>query len=260
MVGVTDDKAFEAARARVRLLEQTVAELRNQLASRATPGRAAVAERAAGDSRPRRVSMRPPAARSEPDPAVFELNAALDAVRRELEARTRERDEARMASSRRESEVEALHAERDRALAASSKWANEIEALRTDRDETRSNHRALEQERDKLRARVASLEAQIEVDRAKPTKASVRPAKRNSAEIEAQNTRVQALERQLDALRVAWKASEERAQALESKLKQVRSVETVAILRAAADRAGELARLLEGAASKLKADDPSARP
>jgi predicted RNase H-like nuclease (RuvC/YqgF family) len=110
-----------------------------------------------------------------------------------------------------------------------------------------------------LRSRVASLEAQLEDERGKQAKAPAKPARRNTAELESQTARVQALERQLEALRAAWKSSEERAQGLETKLKQARSVDTVAILRAAADRAGELARLLDGAALKLKPDDPIPR-
>jgi multidrug resistance efflux pump len=253
---VTDDKALEAARARVRLLEQTISELRAQLATRSPSRAGPTADRGAGD-RSRRTSLRAPPLRTEPNPAVSELHAALEARRRDLEARTHERDEARAMAAKREAELVAVRAERDSAVAISREREREITMLRRDVDEARAKLHAIEADRDQLRAEVASLDAQIEADRAKA--ANVKPARRNTAELEAQTMRVQALERQLDALRAAWKSSEERVQAAEAKLKQVRSVDTVAVLRAAADRAGELARLLEGAAVKLDPDDPKVR-
>jgi DNA repair exonuclease SbcCD ATPase subunit len=251
---VTDDKALEAARARVRLLEQTIAELRNQLAARGGTTR-----NAPPVERPRRNSMRAPAPRAEPSAEVAELNASLEAQRRDLEqrardleVRTRERDEARAAERHRASEADALRGERDAAIAMSRQRETDIAVIRAERDDAWTKLRGAEKERDDSRGRVAALESQLEAARAKPVSAPAKPARRNTAEFDAQTTRVQGLERQLEALRGAWKASEEKVLSLEAKLKAMRSVDAVAIIRVAADRAGELARLLEGAAVKLK--------
>lgn len=227
----------------MRLLEQTITELRTQLSaqtasSRTTRERVAELEREiAGARGSRRPSSRVPAVRAEA------RVVSPESYQRDLDARTTERDEARAAVSARESEAGALRAERDEAQAAL---------------------RAVERERNDARSLAASLESQMETDRATRARAAPRPpppAQRpeDAAEIEASSLRILALERQLEELRVAWKSSDERANGLEAKLRQARNDTALAVVRAAAERAEEVARLPEKAVDMLGAGDSRRR-
>ncbi len=240
---MSDDKPLEASRARLRLLEQTITELRAQLSvqsasSKTLRERVGDLEReSAGARPPRRQSTRAPAVRAEPSVAAAEAQRELAARQHDLAERTKERDEARIAANQRE---------------------REVESLRSERDEARTRLHALEHEREAARAHATLLESQLEMLRAmKPAApARVEPQRpEDAAEIEAAKLRIEALERQLEELRAAWKASDERANGLEGKLKHARSETGIAIVRAAAERAEEVARLLEKAIEALGAGE-----
>lgn len=249
----------------MRLLEQTISELRQQLAGRPTVLKPAQSqEREVGDSKPpRRMSNR--GIPKVDSPAVAELRASLEARQRDVEALIRERNDASSAAKQAQAELEKVRAEREQLRANASRGESAIEPMRVERDEARAKLRAVEKERDEARSTAAMLQSQMEADRVARAKLAAKPVvverrPEPGHEVEAAKQRIEALERQLEELRTAWKRSDDRANALELKSRQGRNDTAIATVKAASDRAAELARLLESASEMLASAEPTRRP